>query len=94
MKKIELNDFINAIQLGQEIEFNIKGHKFFLQPLYNDCNFQKPNSVPKFIIYDCKNFGQPHKLISGTMEEILNYTFLDGITLNRQFQYFTIDCIL
>ena len=94
MNKIKLNDFINAMQLGREIEFSIESRKFFLQPFYDDYKFQELNSIPKFVIYDCSNFAQPCKLICGTMEEILNYIFWNGNTLNRNFQHFVIDYIL
>ncbi len=93
-QKYQLNDLIYDIELGGEIEFNIKGHNYFLQPFYADPDYQKPGYILKLTIYDCGDNEKPHKLVCGTVEEILNYTFPEGITLNQQFDQFTFDYIL
>lgn len=84
-------EFVEAIKLGREIEFNLKGHNYFLQPYYESNNLI---AFPIYVLYDCKNNHNSISIFSGTKDELLYYQFTNGMTLKNDFHEFSIDWIL
>ena len=54
---MNINDLKCDIEIGHEIEFNLDGHNYFIQPDYE----KKSSRWQEFVLYDCAN---PSSLIA------------------------------
>ena len=95
-----LEDLLDYMQIGHEIEFYFNGERFFIQPDYNynkDHPFRTVDEIAnsRYLFYHCKNFeGQNSKIIlSGTYDEIFDYCLKDGYTLRNNFDKFSLHLI-
>ncbi|MBQ9131760.1 MAG: hypothetical protein IJX62_04745 [Clostridia bacterium] len=84
-----LSDFVTAVCMGREIEFHLKEHDYFIQPDYKNGN--DDSSHPKYIIWDCENSC---RLFSGSVQDLIDFDFVEGVTLQNSFSQFYIDYIL
>lgn len=89
-----LDDFVFAMQHGNEIEFRINGELYFLQPDYTmfdqRWNDKKP-PYPYSVLYKCDDYEKPMEVFRGTTEEVINYKFYNMFTLKCDFLKFQID---
>ena len=83
--KISLNDFLNALQHHQEIEFSSSDQKFFAAP--------KTDS-PLQTIYGILDVDRRSWIFMGTIEELLLFEFSAQKTLSSHFDDFFIEYIL
>lgn len=89
-----LNELINDINMGREIELHIGNDNYFIQPSYSDPDFGKPNYTPRFVIYSCKHEEIEQELFCGTADEILHCQLSNQKILFKDFQDVIVDCIL
>lgn len=81
-----LFEFLEALELGREIEFFLDGNPLFISNYDSgDCH------EPTYYIWDCRNNVL---LCEGTMEDILNYSFDGRVSLKDNFDAFEFSCIL
>lgn len=88
-----LEIFVEDLFLGREIEFSLQGHNYFLQPDYEDYQWNTTSDII-YVLYDCNSSSNCLELCKGKISEILNYNFGKGICLQKSFESFNIDFVL
>ena len=77
---MKYKDFVEALILGREIEFELKGSKYFIS--HDEKNYSIWDEVKLEYIF------------LGTIDEMLTFEFLENITFNNNFSEFLIKFIL
>jgi len=91
-----LEDLLDYMKIGHEIEFYFDGECFFLE---TDFKYNREHSLTndeeRYLLYHCESFEvQSGKVIlSGTYDEILDYDLKDGQTLRNNFDKFSLHLI-
>ena len=81
-----LAEFLEAVELGREIEFSLDGNQLFISRSDNgDC------LKPIYYIWDCQKDSLLYK---GTIKDILNYSFDGKVSLKDNFEAFQFAYIL
>ncbi len=77
---MKYKDFVYDLELGREIELALNEKEYFIS--HNGEAYTLWSESEKKYIY------------TGTLHEILNFIFVDNISLEESFDNFTIKCIL
>lgn len=88
---MNINGLMHAMQCGEEIEINLNGKCYFLQPDYkrfneNWCIDGIP--YPFTVIYDSSDYENPKEIFVGTTEEVMDYKFESKHTLRKNINEF------
>lgn len=83
---MNIQDFITYLAQGREIEFQLNGKNYFLQPDYKN--------KQGYILYYCENSDNSKEIYRGTHNNILKYDFGSGICLQDNFDSFELLFIL
>ena len=89
-----VNELQEYIKMGREIEFNLEGHQYFIQPDYDDPHYGVGGFGASFALYDCADPKAIQLICVGTVWDILAYRFNETITLKDNFDKFFIEYIL
>ena len=79
------------MQIGEEIEIEIDGKSYFLQPDYERTNEKLDANNPPYpftVVFDSENYEEPKKIFVGTCDEVLNFSFNGKYTLRYHFNKF------
>lgn len=91
---MNLNKVKDAMHCGEEFEICIEGQNYFLQPDYNceDEDFGYSHTV----VYYLNNDSRSKKIFSGTIDEVVNYKFLEKYSLKDDLSKFEFnpDCYI
>ena len=94
-----IDDFLESLKFGHEIEFVFDENMFFIQP---DYEFNKENRSKNFgcdrnyVLYQCANWYDNNAgiVLSGSFEEIISFPLKDKMTIKTDFDKFQLHCIL
>ena len=97
--KFTIDDFLESLKFGHEIEFTFDENLFFIQP---DYEFNKENQSKKlecdrkYVLYQCANWYDNNAkiLLSGSFDEITSFPLKDKMTIKTDFDKFQLHCIL
>ena len=90
---MNINDFIEAVLLGREIEFSFSGNNYFLQTDYSTTDVDEL-SKEQYNLYLCPNHQKAIRICHGSINDILNYNFGSNKCLQQNFELFKVSCIL
>ena len=88
---MSIEELIEVIEIGHEIEFRLFENKYFLQPCYS--HNKNHSGAPWFVIYDCRNSKNAMELFRGTCKDIIDYEFPKGISFKHNIDIFVFDAI-
>lgn len=88
MTTLELTSYFSQ---GREIEFSLRGHNYFLQPLYSN---DESNKVYQYVLYDCMNPNILKTLFQGSVNDIKLYLFENKYNFENDLSIFDFTCIL
>ncbi len=77
---MNINDLTAYLSQGREIEFQLNGKDYFLQPDYKN--------KQGYILYNCETSDNSKEIYRGNHDDILKYGFGDGICLQDNFELF------
>ena len=83
---MNIQDFIAYLAQGREIEFQLIGKNYFLQPNYKN--------KQGYILYYCETSDKSKEIYRGTHNDIVNYDFGSGVCLQNNFDSFELLFIL
>ena len=83
---MNIQDFITYLAQGREIEFQLIGKNYFLQPDYKN--------KQGYILYYCETSDKSKEIYRGTHNDIVNYRFENKICLQNDFDLFEFSFIL
>lgn len=84
-------ELITYFSQGREIEFSLKGHNYFLQPLYSD---DESNKEYQYVLYDCINPNNLQAIFQGSVNDIKLYLFENKYNFENHLSVFDFTCIL
>lgn len=76
---------------GEEIELELNGKIYFLQPDYSRVNHTPDEQHTPYnytTIFDCYNYENPEPVFVGTTDEVLEYVFDQKYTLKNDLYKF------
>ena len=86
---MNVNDLIFSMKCGEEIEIEICGKLYFLQPDYENCNESWLGDIPPYpytVIFDCADCENPKRIFVGSAEEVVSYQFENKYTIKSDFE--------
>ena len=93
VKHMSIEELIEIIEIGHEIEFRLFENQYFLQPCYSYNKNLSTDTDPWFVIYDCKDSKNVIELFRGTCQDIINYNFTQGVCFKDHMDVFVFDAI-
>lgn len=84
---MDINRLVLYLNQGREIELSCYQSQYLLTPDYDNC---KSNEIHYFI-YDCRI---EENIFSGTINQVINYKFLEQYTLQNNLDTFHIAYVL
>ena len=94
-----IDDFLESLKFGHEIEFIFDENLFFIQPDYEFNKKKQSKKIgcdKKYVLYQCANWydNNAEILLSGSFDEITSFPLKDKMTIKTDFDKFQLHCIL
>ena len=84
-----IEDLLEAMKRGEEIEAFIGSKVYFLQPDYDSFD-TSINEYTKTVVFDCTNKDDDERIFVGTADEVINYKLVKGYTFKDNLDDFDI----
>lgn len=92
-----IDNFLECLKIGHEIEFTFCGKWFFVQPDYkfNKNKIKEGKCDRRYILYQCESYADNNAkiLLSGTLDEIISFPLNKQMTIKTNFDKFSLYCM-
>ena len=88
--KIAIDELINHIKTGREIEFNFNSKPYFIEPDYKT----RDSEELKVILSDCSTDEVGTVIFNGTIPEFLGFKYEGKYDLENNYEMMSVEWIL